>query len=69
MIVKVQIALAGNMPEPWCIVYDENRVMLYHGPFGGDVEQRMAGRPKAFFEAGLDGDSLVIGDEAPWQDW
>lgn len=69
MIVKVQMPLNAGATQ--ALIYDRDR----HEPFcrqvpSEQVAKRMAGRDKAFFYARLSFfGSIVLGDEAPWQEW
>lgn len=73
MIVKVQLPLVTNDPDPCALIYNASRSVEYMAPlsepFGKDLIRIMRGRPKAFFHAKLVGTILHIGDEAPWRRW
>jgi hypothetical protein len=65
MIVKIQTPLNGVGDA---LVYNQTRAFQCFVDVA-DVADKMAGRPKAFFHAVDDGETLSLGDEAPWQAW
>ena len=74
MIVKVQMPLAAKDKNALALVYDEERRFRELMPVSATLRAKMAGRPKAYFEAERvtldDGrETVEIGDEAPWQEW
>jgi len=74
VIVKVQMPLASSDRNALALVYDEERRFRELVPVTATLRAKMAGRPKAYFEAErvtLDGsgETVEIGDEAPWQEW
>ena len=66
IIVKVQLPL--NDPTLDALIYDEERSWQLFVPVE-HVEGLMRGRPKVFFQARIVEDKLLLGDEAPEQDW
>ena len=74
-IVKVQLSLASSDGVQRALVYNRKRDHQGEFPAPPDLVKKMNGRPKAFFAAafrknkGGDGYTILIGDEAPWQDW
>jgi hypothetical protein len=74
MIVKVQMPLAAKDWHAKALVYDEERRFRELMPVSATLRAKMAGRPKAYFEAELvtldgGGETVEIGDEAPRQEW
>lgn len=69
MIVKVQASIVTTEDESQVLVYDQAKKYQFQGAMPWDLLVKLNGRPKAYFEAELDGTELVIGDEAPTQDW
>lgn len=74
MIVKVQVSISSNLPFNSVLIYDKERDVMYQGKLPDDVKAAMRGRPKAFFNADLkevrpDEFEVILGDEAPWQNW
>lgn len=71
MIVKVQLPLSTNEPEPLALVYNENRKYDVFMRITPDLIKVMEGRPKAFFHATYDkvANNTILGKEAPHQPW
>ena len=72
MIVKIQIALASSNPSSVgtvCLIYDETRGFSFQGVASESVLAVMNGRPKAFFNARINGHDLDIREEVPDQGW
>ena len=73
MIIKVQIPIMTNEPEPLALAYNQDRsvfVMIPQEDLPPAVLQ-IAGRTgKGYFHAEISDDhKLMIGKEAPWQEW
>jgi hypothetical protein len=70
MIVKVQTPLGSSDPKGGkALVYNEGRSFERFIPITSKLVSRMAGDPKRFFYATLNGEHLELGEQAPWQDW
>lgn len=64
-IVKVQLPLASNDPNPWAFVYDKTRKKIEKIiPVDGNILRVMKGRPKAYFRAGFKGNTFYLGTES-----
>lgn len=68
-IVKVQVPLSTNRPDPQALVYNEDRSALFEVPASDALLKRMAGSAKQFFFAEKKGEELHLGKKAPWQPW
>lgn len=74
-IVKIQIPLASNEPDPPALVYNEDRSIEQTFPLNRAIVDMLTDsngktKPKAYFEAYLDEDGrLVIGHEVGEQNW
>jgi len=73
MIVKVQLPLISNDGAAPALIYNKGKsvwIMRYLEELPPHV-LALTKRPdqKGFFFAKIEGDVLVIGDEAPWQEW
>jgi hypothetical protein len=56
MIVKVQIPLSSNEPEPTALVYDQSRKYEVFMPVTDELKKQMSGLPKKYFYAYYDKD-------------
>lgn len=65
-IVKVQVPLMSNSADAMkrCLVYNEDRSFKDYFPIDKNIKRAMKGRPKAFFRAGMMGDTFVLGTES-----
>lgn len=68
-IVKVQLPLYSNRPNPKALVYNEDRSVMLEVVITHQVGLVMGSLYKRFMWAHMDGSNLWIGDEAPWQEW
>lgn len=70
MIVKVQISIAQSQDgQQMYLAYNEERTKMYHGFVTQEVETKMGRRYKAYFDAEVRDEQLVLGDEVDWQKW
>lgn len=70
MIVKIQLPLASNEPEPLVLIYDEKKAYVLQSAISPPLRAIMKGRPKAYFNAVIaGGGSLEILEEVPEQPW
>ena len=68
-IVKVQLPLSSNEPEPEALIYNKNRSLFQTFPVEL-VAGIMQGRPKAYFNAQwVDGGDLILLDEVENPGW
>jgi len=68
-IVKVQLPLRTNEPEPKALFYDETRDIWSFLPIDKPLKKAMGGADKKFFYATMKGAIIHLEEEAPWQDW
>lgn len=70
MIVKVQMQqmVPTGVPRK-VLVYTEHRKVYAELPCTDDVEELLAGRPKAFFEARIEGSQIRLLDEVNNPGW
>lgn len=69
MIVKVQLPLATNEATPKALIYNQSRNFeIFHG-ITPHIREKMAGRPKAFFEMDITQDEPIFVRELPDQGW
>lgn len=69
MIVKVQVALESSMKNPPALVYNKDRSVVMELPVNDEIRLMMEGQPKRYFEAEVEGDSLLIIGDADPQPW
>jgi hypothetical protein len=70
MIVKVQIAIAGNAPKPMALIYNKGRSIMYETEASSEILKLMAGEVKKYFNASPVGDGKVkLESEANTQPW
>ena len=67
MIVKVQRAIVP--PDGPALIYDRERSFHCHAPMSPELSEMLDGDLKAYFEADLVGDQVVVGDRVEDQDW
>lgn len=67
-IVKVQVPIGGEGPA---LVYNKDRTTEVFMETNEEILGLLDGRPKAFFFAYVDEqtEAVMVGPEAPWQDW
>jgi hypothetical protein len=69
-VVKVQAELAYTPEEgQQFMIYDEHEHLLETFPMNEGVASKLADRLKAYFWAWRKGTLIVLGEEAPEQDW
>lgn len=70
-IVKVQIPIAhSDNVRPQALIYNEDESIMVYIGMNEDLEKVMGKEKKKFFHATLGKDGgLILGEEAPWQDW
>lgn len=72
VVVKVQIPLFPK-PAPGvsvvALVYDQERRHVTRQVLSAADLTRLAGRPRVFFQATLEGPTWVLGDEVPDPNW
>lgn len=68
MIVKIQMPLTTNDPDPQALVYNKNQSVYLNVPVA-QAEPHMKGRVKAYFHAKVEGDVVHIKQDASWQTW
>ena len=68
-IVKVQVPLASNHPEPEALIYNQDRSLMQQFPMSKALRQLMKGYDKRYFHAGFDKGTLTIGKPTKAQDW
>jgi hypothetical protein len=69
-IVKIQWPLAGNAPEPLCLVYDKQRSFSLTVPATQQVRDLMGGKDKCYIQAGLSPrGKLLLGDVVADEAW
>lgn len=69
-VVKVQLPQSSNERDAPALVYDQTRAWMAHIPVTPELRKKMGDRPKAFFYAERQGKgSIVLGVEAPYQEW
>lgn len=66
-IVKMQLSQFPYHEN--VLVYNEDRSVEYESPATEEIIDMMDGEEKAFFNAKVENQEIVIGDLAPWQDW
>lgn len=69
IIVKIQVPLETNDPDPKALVYNEARSVDFAMPINKQLLGKMSGAKKQFFYANLEKGILDIDRKAPWQDW
>jgi hypothetical protein len=68
MILKVQLPLEPNA-EPKALLYNKTLdFVMLHG-ITDHIREKMAGRPKAFFDVNLSQGEPILLDEVPDQGW
>lgn len=68
-IVKVQVAIDGDGAGSEMLVYNEDQSIMFQAPMSADIVSIMGDAKKKYFHALLKNSELIIGDEAPEQDW
>jgi hypothetical protein len=68
-IVKVQQSGITNAPAMQMLVYNKNHDIEYQADLTPAVRKKLAGRPKAYFNAILRGTIIQINEEVPEQNW
>jgi hypothetical protein len=69
-IVKVQLPLATNEPEPMALFYTEGKKFMILLPIDKHLLKKMKDDNKAFFYADItDSIKVTLHGRAPWQDW
>ncbi len=69
-IVKVQIDLFNSDKKRHVLIYSENREVFYQAPASSTILKRMQKAPKKYFYYQMNSKGvLLIGDEAPEQEW
>lgn len=70
MVVKIQQSLHSSDNQKWLLIYDEERNHHAQIEATEDVLKLLNGRPKAYFEAQINKDKmLVIEKEVPNPGW
>lgn len=69
-VVKVQVPFGSVVPgkERVALIYTKGRQRAWTVP-AAEVDARMGGKPKAYFNAFERDGTLVLGDELPVQPW
>lgn len=68
-IFKVQLSISSSHPSRRVFMYNEARDLQFEGDAKSDINKKMKGRLKAFFYGTLENTLIVLGNEAPDQDW
>ena len=68
-IFKVQVPLVTNDPNPQALIYDKKREEDHFVPVTEWLLAQMQGQPKLYFYGYIDGETVVLTEIAPWQDW
>lgn len=68
VIVKIQLPLVST-GCPMALIYNESRTIEEIVPVNADLERRMDGQNKAYFQANLEDGQLELISPAPWQNW
>lgn len=71
MIVKIQLPLATNDPDPKVLVYNEKRSFQAMLPVTDEIKRAMCGDVKAFFsiEYNLGTKQITHMKREKWQEW
>lgn len=69
MIVKVQMPITSSAPNPKALVYDKTRTYMVQMEVTPELEAKMEGSLKRFFQSKLVGDQVELGDPVRWQEW
>lgn len=68
VIVKIQLPLVST-GCPMALIYNESRTIEKIVPVNDDLERRMDGQNKTYFQAYLEDGQLELISPAPWQNW
>lgn len=70
-VVKIQVPIMSNDPEPKCLVYNEDRSFTSNTLPADDpfISALMEGEAKAYFEVRYVGTKLELLRRMPDQDW
>lgn len=69
-IVKVQISQLSSDNELHVLAYNKDKSIWYEDIATDEVLAMMNFREKAFFYYEIDGEGeVILGEEAPWQEW
>lgn len=69
-VVKIQIPIATNDPNPRCLIYEKGKKNMVQQFVSQKVIDAMHGDNRAFFEAELDGGRwIIMSRRLPEQFW
>lgn len=68
-IVKVQLPIVTNDPNPQALVYDRYRRLCQHMPITKELLAAMGGEFKRYFCAYMEGTELHLDGQAGEQSW
>lgn len=68
-VVKVQLSLFSDLKHRQVLIYNRTQSVLWQGNADKRALTLMAGRPKAFFRAHMDGTVIVLDRETSDKDW
>ena len=70
MIVKVQISFSYIERENYVLIYNKDESVWYEEHADKKILKLMNGKKKEFFYAHINKKGeIVLGKQAPWQDW
>lgn len=69
MIVKVQLPLYTNEPQPMVLIYNEDRSIEGMVPYDKATKKMLGRKPKQYYYAIVTGENVGLIKRAPDQDW